>query len=74
LECTGGRLTSTRDGYASSECWSKSAADHSEAVSQEPGRSPNLPLPAALVELLTEHQEEYPSPELVFTTSAGGGR
>jgi integrase len=32
----------------------------------------SVPAPAALVELLTEHRERYPSPELVFTNTAGG--
>ena len=31
-----------------------------------------VPVPAALVELLAEHRKAFPSPELVFTNSAGG--
>ena len=31
-----------------------------------------VPVPAPLVELLAEHREAYPSPELVFANSVGG--
>lgn len=32
----------------------------------------SVPVPAALVELLAEHRDRYPSDELVFTNTAGG--